>query len=180
MPKKQVTLRFRKFSRREKTSIRQDVKRFEKIGRDHGCCTLDDYVEFVALRTRRDDDGFLTQKSFELFRGLGSYFGDQLLHNTTMIRVGCDIQPDDPEDYLTPLMAKAHPGWLLSDLLMDQQVIVPYLMAEHVFPTTPWSASLDDVFDQLIDWNQGYLSIEEVETSSLWGDDIDPLDSYAA
>lgn len=57
---------------------------------------------------------------------------------------------------------------------------MPYLMAERVFPTTPWSASLDDVFDQLIDWNQGFLSIEEVETSSLWGDDIDPLDSYAA
>lgn len=180
MPDRTMTLKYRTFSRREKTCIRQDVKRFEKIGRDHGCTTFDEYVEFVAERTRRDDDGFLTQKSFELFRGLGAYFGDQLLDHTTMTRVACDIQGFHPEDNSIVVMAESNPGWLISDVVRDQNVIVPYLMTEQVFPITPWRDSLDDVFDQIIDWNQGYLFKEDLGTACVFGEDLEPFEFRAA
>src|SRR5699024_11614235 len=91
----------RKFTRREKTIIRQDVKRFEKIGRDHGCTTLEEYAEYVTERTHRDADGYLTQKSFGLFRALGAYFGEQLLYNTTMTRATCNVQVRKADDRLT-------------------------------------------------------------------------------
>ena len=51
-----TTLRIREFTRREKTCIRQDVKRFEKIGRDHHCNSLEDYVDFVRERIRFTDE----------------------------------------------------------------------------------------------------------------------------
>ena len=81
----------RAFTRREKTIIRQDVKRFEKIGRDHRCVSLEDYANFVADRMKTDDHGGLTPKSFELFRGLVAYFGDQLLYETTLARLTGEV-----------------------------------------------------------------------------------------
>lgn len=47
MPHQKIEFSVRTFSRREKTCIRQDVKRFEKIRRGHGCEVLDDFVEFL-------------------------------------------------------------------------------------------------------------------------------------
>lgn len=180
MSERDIALKFRTFSRHEKTCIRQDVKRFEKIGRDHGCGTLDEYVEYVAERTRRDDGGFLTQRSFELFRGLGAYFGDQLLRNTTMSRVACDVLSHHPKHHVTVIMAESNPGWLISDVLTNQNVIVPSLMTEHVFPLSPWINSLDEIFDQIIDWNQGYLGIDDLGTASVFGEDLEPLNFLAA
>ena len=170
----------REFSRGEKTCIRQDVKRFEKIGRDHGCATLDNYADFVTERTRRDDEGFLTQKSFELFRGLGAYFGHQLLQNTTLSRIACDVQPKGSHGHLTAAIAEANPGWLVADIHLNQYVIVPYLIVECVFPTSPWLDSLDDIFDQIIDWNHGYLSLEDIATIWVFGHDREPADNLAA
>jgi hypothetical protein len=174
-----VDLSFRGFSRREKTIIRQDVKRFEKIGRDHGCTLLDEFVEYVAERTKRDDEGYLTQKSFILFRGLGAYFGDQLIRHTMMGRFACDVRVHGSNNDTMTVMAQANPGWLVSDVMLDQHVIVPYLMTEHVFPTG-WAPSLDDIFDQLIDWNQGYLIKEELDTTCVFGEDLEPVNFYAA
>lgn len=170
----------RKFTRREKTIIRQDVKRFEKIGRDHGCTTLEEYAEYVAERTHRDADGYLTQKSFELFRALGAYFGEQLLYNTTMTRATCNVQVRKADDRLTQDMVASNPGWLLADMKVKQSVIVPYVMIERLFPVSPWTESLDDLLDQIIDWNHGYLLQEEINTAWVAGYDLEPVGFLAA
>ena len=170
----------RALTRREKTCIRQDVKRFEKIGRDHGCTSFEDYAEFVGERTRRDDEGFLPQKSFELFRGLGAYFGDQLLDETTMTRSTGDLRAHEPHDTLAQQIVANHPGWLLVDHLTDQSVIIPCIMTQRIFSANYWSASLDDIFDELVDWNQGYLTNDDVQTPWVSGPDLEEIDLWAA
>ncbi len=174
MRQHRLALMVRDFSRREKTSIRQDVKRFEKIGRDHGCRTLDDYVEFVTERTRRDEEGNFTQRSFELFRGLGAYFGQRLMDETTLSRLAADVSPGAQHEDLTQQMVEANPGWLLADFFQDQFVTVPFLLTDHIFANSWGQASLDDLFDELIDWNHGYLSKDDVEAAGLFGSDVVP------
>lgn len=97
-----------------------------------------------------------------------------------MSRIPSDVRRVNPADEVTSVMAQTNPGWLMANLWMDQLIIVPYLMTEHVFAPTPWCNSLDEVFDQIIDWNHGYLSIDDIESPSIQGTDIDPLTFYAA
>ena len=170
----------RAFTRREKTCIRQDVKRFQKISRDHGCATFEDYAEFVYERTRRDDEGHLTQKSFELFRGLGAFFGDQLLDETTMSRGTANVEKDESPEALAHLIVANYPGWLLLDHLTGQSVVIPFIMSQRIFTSNYWTASLDDIFDEIVDWNHGYLTVDEVQTPWIAGPDLEAVNLWAA
>src|SRR5699024_719574 len=176
----QNTPRFRNFTRREKTSIRQDVKRFEKIGRDHGCDSFDDYAEYVRERTKRDDEGFLLQKSFELFRGFGAYFGDQLIRATSMTRTACNMTLDGLGSEVFAEMVEHNPGWMVADMRLPQMVVVPYLISEQLFVDDPWPTALDDIFDQIIDWNLGYLDQLEIDSAWVIGVDLEPVRYSAA
>lgn len=170
----------RPFTRREKTIIRQDVKRFQKIGRDHGCTLLEDYAEFVSERLRRDDEGNLTAKSFELVRGLGAHFGDLLLDYTPMTRVTGDLDVT----YLSATEAKnivdKHPGWLMVDQWTTQSVLIPFVIADRLLVSNYWAASLDDIFDEIVDWNQGYLTKDDLRTAWALGPDLEDADFWAA
>src|SRR5699024_8613217 len=108
-----VSVTPRAFTRREKTSIRQDVKRFQKIGRDHGCAVLEDYAEFVAERLRYDDTGILTYRSVELIRGLSAHFGDLLLHYTSMVRIAGEPRITNCENRTLHNFVETFPGWLV-------------------------------------------------------------------
>lgn len=170
----------RAFTRREKTCIRQDVKRFHKISRDHGCTTFEHYAEFVFERTRRDEEGHLTQKSFELFRGLGAFFGDQLLNETTMSRSTGVLEQEDQQETLMQQIVANFPGWLVVDHLTDQSVLIPCIMSQRILTSNYWSASLDDIFDEIVDWNHGYLTVDEVQTPWIAGPDLEAVDLWAA
>lgn len=173
-----LQLTMRPFTRREKTSIRQDSKRFHKIGRDHGCVTLDDYADFVSQRLRRDADGFLTQKSRDYLRGLGVYFGEQLMNESSLMRVAAGFtgQMADP---VATAITEAQPGWFMADMLQNQFVMIPVAINEHVLGGSSWRDSLDDLLDQIVDWNLGYLSRDDLTTNAIVGSDIEP-DLYLA
>src|SRR5699024_10016778 len=111
----------RAFTRREKTIIRQDVKRFEKIGRDHKCVTMEDFADFVTNRMKYKD-GKITVTSKRLIRGLTVSFGEQLLHTTTMARLPIDLT-GGTQPRSSPLRS-ATPGWLLADRFVSQTVLV--------------------------------------------------------
>lgn len=149
-----TTLRIREFTRREKTCIRQDVKRFEKIGRDHHCNSLEDYVDFVRERIRVTDEGGITTKSLLLIRGLIAYFGDRLIRQTTMERVATTLQHT--------------PGSLVRDPQTFQTVFIANLIFDHLIADDLWAPSLDEIMDELIDWNDGYLDTEDVQTDHAW------------
>lgn len=168
----------RAFTRREKTVIRQDVKRFEKIGRDHRCVSLEDYANFVVDRMKTDDNGALTPKSFELFRGLVAYFGDQLLYETTLARLAGEvhIEGQGPLDAL----GGSIPGWLLADRFEDLHVLVEPLIYDRIFGHQQWPVPLDDLRDQIIDWSHGYLFTAEVETFWVFGEDMAPEEFLTA
>lgn len=172
-----VLLNPRPFTRREKTSIRQDVKRFEKIGRDHGCVTLEDYADFVAERIKYDEQGRLIPKSFWLFRGLVSYFGHQLLNETTLARMTGEIE--DAQFGTSGLLSEEIPGWLLVDRFSGLSVFVAPLVYGRILGNEYWSESLDDLMDQIIDWNHGYLFRDEVDTPWIAGEAVEP-DEYSA
>lgn len=168
----------RAFTRREKTIIRQDVKRFEKIGRDHHCVDLEDYANFVADRMKTDEQGAITPKSFELFRGLVAYFGDQLLYETTLARLTGDvcIEGQEPIDALGDTI----PGWLLADRFEDLHVLVGPLIYDRIFGRQQYPVPLDELRDQIIDWSHGYLFTAEVETFWVFGEDIAPEEYLTA
>lgn len=170
----------REFTRREKTCIRQDVKRFEKIGRDHHCDTFEDYVDFVRNRLKFDEDEQLTLKSYELFRGLTAYFGDQLLRNTAFQRVAGEAWIRARDNTETQLGGNALPGWLLFDAGTGQLIYVSWIVLEQVLVAPYRSASLDDIFDEIIDWNHGYLLREDLHTSGVGGPDVGLEDYLAA
>lgn len=170
----------RAFTRREKTSIRQDVKRFQKIGRDHGCTVLEDYAEFVAERLRYQDNGDLTTKSFELIRGLGAYFGDALLDHTPMVRIAGEMHVNIPQGRDTENLMDSHPGWLLGDQITTQSVIVPLIITDRVTTSMQWTESLDDIFDEIVDWNQGYLTRDDIRTPWVLGPDLEVPAFWAA
>lgn len=170
----------RVFTRREKTTIRQDVKRFEKIGRDHGVITFDDYAFFVADRVKFDDGDKLTEKSFTLMRGLIAYFGEELLYETTLARLATDLSTHNQYQAVSESTWNALPGRLLVDRFAGQTVLVTNIIYDRVFPADRWPVSLDEIFDQIIDWNQGYLIRDEVDTKWVIGNDIEPEDYLAA
>lgn len=150
-------LRIRALTRREKTVIRQDVKRFEKIGRDHHCHTLEDFATFVRERLRIADTGQFTPKSLQLVGGLTAYFGDRLIRATDFIRIATTPQ--------------AAPGWMLRDPSTFQTVFVLDLIIEHVIAMHPWEPTLDDIRDELVDWNAGYTETVELFTDHVWDPD---------
>lgn len=170
----------RVFTRREKTILRQDVKRFEKIGRDHGVTTFDDYAHFVIDRIKYDDDDKLTEKSFNLVRGLTAYYGEQLLYDTTLARLATDIAGDVLEHERFATWWKATPGLLLVDRFAGQSVMVASIIWDRIFPSDRWPMGLDELFDQIIDWNHGYLIQDEVDTQWVTGNDMKPEDYLAA
>lgn len=170
----------RPFTRREKTLLRQDVKRFEKIGRDHGCVTMEDFANFVTDRLKYDEAGNLTEYSRKLFRGLVTYFGEQLQYNTTLARMANDVEIEKPCSTLGWAIFQDVPGWLLVDRFWNQSVVVVMIVAERIFRPNPWPTSLDDILDQIIDWNQGYIFIDEIETAWISGDDMEPEHDIAA
>lgn len=172
----EVTLR--PFTRREKTSIRQDAKRFHKIGRDHGCVTLDDYAEFVSQRLRHDAEGFLTQKSTDYLRGLGVYFGEQLMNESSLVRVAAELTGKLASPTAKEII-EGQPGWFMIDVLQDQCVLIPVAINEHVLGGPQWRNSLDDFLDQIVDWNLGYVSRDDLVTNALVGSDVEP-DAYLA
>ena len=170
----------RAFTRREKTCIRQDVKRFQKIGRDHGCAVLEDYAEFVAERLRYHEAGELTTRSVELIRGLGAYFGDLLLHYTTMVRVAGELRMTSEEKRSIRNVMDTFPGWLVADQITTQSVMVPLIVHDRVTSSTYWTESLDDIFDEIVDWNEGYLTRDDVHTPWIFGPDLEMSDFWAA
>jgi len=167
----------RPFTRREKTSIRQDVKRFEKIGRDHKCVTMEDFADFVTNRMKYKD-GKITVTSKSLIRGLTVYFGEQLLYNTTMARLAIDVTGGT--QHLISTLRSENPGWLLADRFVGQTVLVWPIVVDYVTQGHQCSTSLDDLLDQLIDWNHGYLFREEIETPWALGHDLEPENFLAA
>lgn len=177
---KTVSVIPRAFTRREKTCIRQDVKRFQKIGRDHGCAVLEDYAEFVVERLRYHDDGDLTSRSFELVRGFGAYFGDLLLSYSPMVRIAGELRMTNPNGRLTENLMDSHPGWLLADQMTTQSVVVPLIITDRVTSSSYWAESLDDIFDEIVDWNQGYLSQDDIRTPWILGPDLEVPDLWAA
>lgn len=177
---KPVEITPRAFTRREKTSIRQDVKRFEKIGRDHGCVTMEDYARFVSDRLKPNDQGGISPSSWGLIRGLAVYFGEQLLYNTTLARMAADFADEDPGVQLAIDWHEGNPGGLLVDRFAGQHVFVPSIILERLDESHRWPVSLDEILDQIIDWNHGYLFREEVETRFVIGEDIEPDASMAA
>lgn len=170
----------RAFSRSEKTILRQDVKRFQKIGRDHGVIAFDDYAYFVIDRIKHEDSGKLTQKSFTLLRGLMSYFGEELLYETTLARLATDLTVAGDDPLLWERYWSDTPGRLLVDRFAGQTVMVANIIHDRVFATDQRPMPLDEIFDQIIDWNQGYLIRDEVETPWVLGNDIEPEDYLAA
>lgn len=177
---KPLNLTPRAYSRREKTILRQDVKRFQKIGRDHGVMAFDDYAYFVIDRVKRDESGQLTQKSFTLLRGLISYFGEELLYETTLARLATDLTVTGDDPLLWERQWGDTPGRLLVDRFAGQTVMVADIIHSRVFANDQWPIALDEIFDQIIDWNQGYLIRDEVETPWVIGNDIEPEDYLAA
>lgn len=175
-----VSVTPRAFTRREKTCIRQDVKRFQKIGRDHGCTVLEDYAEFVAERLRYNDTGILTTRSVELIRGLSAYFGDLLLHYTTMVRIAGEPRITNYESRTTRNFIETFPGWLVADQITTQSVMVPMIVYDRVTTSTFWTESLDDIFDEIVDWNEGYLTRDDVHTPWILGPDLEMSDFWAA
>lgn len=172
-----IHVRPRSFTRREKTSIRQDVKRFEKIGRDHKCVTMADFANFVTDRLKYKD-GRITATSKSLIRGLTVYFGEQLLYNTTLARLAVDIT-SGAQQLITDLRDE-NPGWLLADRFIGQTVLVWPIVFDYVTLAPQCATSLDDLLDQLIDWNHGYLFRDEIETPWAFGYDLEPEDYLAA
>lgn len=171
----------RAFNRREKTILRQDVKRFQKIGRDHGVSTFEDYAYFVIDRIKRDESGKLTDKSFALFRGLTGYFGEELMNETTLARLATDLTvTEDPDAEAVEQYWSAVPGRLLVDRFAGQTVMIADIIYTRVFVADRFPMPLDEIFDQIIDWNQGYLIRDEVETPWVIGNDIEPEDYLAA
>lgn len=164
--KADTTLRIREFTRREKTCIRQDVKRFEKIGRDHRCDSLDDYADFVRERLRFTDEGYFTTKSVSLVRGLIAYVGDQLIRATNLERVMTTLQ--------------LAPGWLLRDPGTYQTVFVGDLVIGYLLTHDLWGPTLDDIMDELVEWNDGYLDKEDLYTRHVWDPEIGLGDYLAA
>ena len=162
----QSPLRIREFTRREKTCIRQDVKRFEKIGRDHRCDSLEDYAYFVRERLRYTDQGEFTLKSLMLVRGLIAYVGDQLIRQTGLERVITTLQ--------------LAPGWLLRDPGTYQTVFVGDVVINHLITDDMWAPTLDEIVDELIDWNYGYLDKEDLSTDHVWDPDSGLSDYLAA
>ncbi|GAA2044072.1 hypothetical protein GCM10009720_26200 [Yaniella flava] len=177
---KPVELVPRAFTRREKTSIRQDVKRFEKIGRDHGCVSMEDFAHFVSDRVKSNSAGGLTSSSKELIRGLAVYFGEQLLYNTTLARLAVDFVDDDSTLRSAIAWHEENPGGVLVDRFAGQSVFAPSIILERLDESHRWPVSLDEILDQIIDWNHGYLFREEVETLFITGEDIEPDASMAA
>ena len=161
-----TTLRTREFTRREKTCIRQDVKRFEKIGRDHGCDSLEDYAEFVRERMRFTDEGDFTLKSLLLVRGLIAYFGDRLIRETMLERVAITVQQT--------------PGALVRDPQTFQTVFVANLIFDYLMTDDLWAPTLDEIMDELVDWNYGYLDTEDVQTNHAWDPNTGLHDYLAA
>lgn len=157
--------RIREFTRREKTCIRQDVKRFEKIGRDHHCQSLDDYANFVRERMKRTVDGEFTLKSVMLIRGFIAYFGDRLMRETNLARVATTLE--------------LAPGWLLRDAETFQTVFVGDVIVDCLLTDDLWAPTLDEIMDELIDWNYGYLDTEDVPTPHVW-DPNTGLQNYLA
>src|SRR5690625_7602562 len=86
-----------------------------------------------------------------------------------MTRATCNVQVRKADDRLTQDMVASNPGWLLADMKVKQSVIVPYMMIERLFPVSPWTESLDDLMDQIIDWNHGYLLQEEINSECVAG-----------
>lgn len=170
----------RVFTRREKTLNRQDVKRFEKIGRDHGCLAMEDYANFVIDRIKFDDDGRLTIKSFELLRGLVAFFGNELVWQSTLARLAVDMKSQHPDDEVLEHWTTFMPGWLLVDGFADQHVFVANIIYDRIIRADSWLVPLDDILDQIIDWNHGYLIRDEVDTRWIAGYDIEPEDYLAA
>lgn len=160
-----TTLRIREFTRREKTCIRQDVKRFEKIGRDHRCDSLEDYAHFVRERMKYSDTGEFTIKSLTLVRGLIAYVGDQLKRETNLERVMTTLE--------------LAPGWLLRDPDTFQTVFVGDVVIEYLITNDFWAPTLDEIIDELIDWNYGYLETEDLHTRHVWDPDTG-LGAYLA
>lgn len=179
MPEK-MTIRMtpRAFTRREKTIIRQDVKRFEKIGRDHNCVELEDYANFVADRFKKDDQGLMTPKTFQLFRGLVAYFGEQLLYETTLARLTGEVEFEG-QGFLDSVDATV-PGWLLVDRFSSLDVFVAPLIYDRIAENQRLPVPLDVLMDQIIDWNHGYLFNDEVETSWIFGENVEPEGRLAA
>lgn len=170
----------RAFTRREKTILRQDVKRFQKIGRDHGVITFEDYAYFVTDRMKRDGFGQLTENSLALLRGFISYFGEELMHETTLARLATDLTVTQSAAQEVQQHWNSVPGRLLVNRFVGQQVLVAGVIQDRVFGTAPWPMPLDEIFDQIVDWNQGYLIKDEVETRWVIGNDIEPEDYLAA
>ena len=161
-----TTLRIREFTRREKACIRQDVKRFEKIGRDHRCDSLEDYVVFVRERMRFTDEGDFTVKSLLLVRGLIAYFGDRLIRETTLERVATTLQHT--------------PGSLVRDPQTFQTVFVANLIFDYLMTDDLWAPSLDEIMDELVDWNDCHLATEDVQTAHAWDPNTGLHDHLAA
>lgn len=159
-------LRTREFTRREKTCIRQDVKRFQKIGRDHRCDSLEDYAHFVRERIKITNEGEFTIKSLSLIRGLIAYFGDRLIRETNLERVATTLQRT--------------PGWLLRDPKTFQAVFVSDLIIDFLITNKLWEPTLDEIMDELIDWNYGYLDTEDLHTVHVWDPDTGLQDYLAA
>lgn len=159
------TLQLREFTRREKTQLRQRVKRFEKIGRDHHCAVLEDYVNFVRDRFRVTDQKLPTDKSAELVLGLIAYVGDRLIRATDLERIA--------------VSDRVLPGGLIRDPNTFQTVFVDSLVLEQIVGFNRWVPSLDEIFDQLVDWNLGYLCKEDLQTTQVWDPEIG-LQNYLA
>src|SRR5699024_9133066 len=147
---------------------------------DHGVTTFDDYAHFVIDRIKYDDDDKLTEKSFNLVRGLTAYYGDQMLYDTTLARLATDIAGVVLEHESFATWWKATPGLLLVDRFAGQSVMVASIIWDRIFPSDRWPMRLYVLFYQIIDWNHGYLLQYKVDTKLVTDNDIESEDYLAA
>ena len=59
------------------------------------------------------------------------------------------------------------PGSLVRDPDF-QTVFIANLIFDHLIADDLWAPSLDEIMDELIDWNDGYLDTEDVQTDYAW------------